>query len=137
MGERRHGYLTDSRARAANDPQAVLSWFEGLLRRVVREELAEVVHPADDWRDQRRSQLGSRRHCAAVRRRLAENPDDPQAKIVGDRFLLTPSAIAEELARIGRKAEKPKSGLTAAEPTPASPEDEAVARMRRRLTQVK
>ena len=56
---------------------------------------------------------------------------------MGDRFLLTPSAIAEELARIGRKPEKTKPGLTAAEPAPASPEDEAVARMRRRLTQVK
>lgn len=137
MTERRQrsSYLTDSRPRetAANDPQAVLSWFEGLLRRVVREELADATHPADGWRDQRKSPLGSRRHCSAVRRRLTENPNDPSAKMIGDRFLLTPDAVAEELTRVGRKP-APKR---APEAPAASPEDEALALLNRRLRQVK
>jgi hypothetical protein len=110
-------------------------WFEGLLRRVVREEIAAAGHPADDWRDQRGSPLlGPRRHCAAVRRRLGIDPHDPMAKIVGDRFLLTTDAIAEELERIGRK---PASVAKCSPVAPESPEAEAIERVKRRLQSVK
>lgn len=119
-------------------------WFESMLRRVVREEMAAFCHPSDDWRDQRQSPvLGPRRHCAAVRRRLQINPSDPCAKILGERFLLTTDAIAEELERLGRRPEagETERGLRKAPRTPApaeaSEEDEALARVRHRLQRVK
>ncbi len=112
----------------------LLEWFEGLLRRVVREEVAAAGHPADSWRDQSQSPvLGSRRHCRAVRHRLAADPQDPQAKRIGDRFLLTQEAIAEELDRVGHKPDR----HPAPEAEPSTPEDEALARVQRRLRQVK
>lgn len=112
-------------------------WLEGLLRKVVREEMAAAAHPSDDWRDQRRSPiLGARRHCAAVRRRLAADPQDPMAKIVGDRFLLTTDAIAEELERVGRKPATVAKCEPVAIP-PESPEAEAIERLQRRLRSVK
>jgi hypothetical protein len=110
--------------------------LENLLRKVVREEMAAASHPSDDWRDQRRSPvLGPRRHCAAVRRRLGADPHDPMAKIVGDRFLLTTDAIAEELERIGRK---PATVAKCSAIAPSeSPEAEATERVKRRLRSVK
>ncbi len=51
--------------------------------------------------DQSRSPLGSRRHHAAVRRRLARGL--PGAAIVGRRHLLSSEALAEELARAGHR----------------------------------
>lgn len=114
----------------------LLEWVEGLLRRVVREELAAAAHPADDWRDQRQSQLGPRRHCLAVRRRLRADPEGRSAKILGNRFLLTLDAIAEEMERLGRKPDDTAAGVTAPSP-PQSPESEALARVQRRLQRVK
>lgn len=113
--------------------------FEPLLRKVVREELDARCHPSDDWRDQKRSPvLGPRRHCQAVRRRLQENPSDPSAKIVGDRFLLTTDAIAQELDRIGKGRPGPLGAPVPAKPkTPDSPEAEALERVQRRLQRVK
>jgi len=112
-------------------------WLETLLRKVVREEMAAAAHPSDEWRDQKRSPiLGARRHCAAVRRRLGADPHDPMAKIVGDRFLLTTDAIAEELERVGRKP----STVVKCPPVqlpPESPEAEAIERVKRRLRSVK
>jgi len=111
----------------------ILELLEGLLRRIVREEVASAAHPSDEWRDQSQSPiLGPRRHCRAVRRRLAANPQDPGAKRVGDRFLLTPEAIAQELDRTGHKPDRQPAA-----PKPATPEDEALARVQRRLQKVK
>lgn len=113
--------------------------FEPLLRKVVREELDARCHPSDDWRDQKRSPvLGPRRHCQAVRRRLQEDPHDPSAKIVGDRFLLTTDAIAQELDRIGKSRPGPLGAPVPAKPkAPDSPEAEALERVQRRLQRVK
>ena len=111
--------------------------LENLLRKVVREEMAAANHPSDDWRDQKRSPiLGARRHCAAVRRRLGVDPHDPMAKIVGDRFLLTTDAIAEELERVGRKPTTVVKCPPVQLP-PESPEAEAIERVKRRLRSVK
>jgi len=111
-----------------------LSWLEGMFRKVVREELAAAAHPSDGFRDQRHSALGPRRHCLAVRRRLQLDAHDPTAKIIGDRYLLTPDAILEELDRVGRKPDAPGAGVVTGEPpAPLSPEAEAVARVKRRL----
>ena len=102
--------------------------FAGMIRNIIREEMQACLHPSDDWRDQRQSPLGSRRHCLAVRRRAAEGKTD--ARQVGDRFLLTTDAIAEEMARIGR----PKTlGKTETSRAPLTPEDEVRERIQRRL----
>jgi hypothetical protein len=47
--------------------------------------------------DQAASPLGARRHCAAVKRRLARG--EGGAANVGRRFMLTPEALHEELER--------------------------------------
>jgi hypothetical protein len=49
-----------------------------------------------DWVDQKRSPLGNRRHCAAVRRLVEQG--DAGASVVGRRCLLSPSALQAELA---------------------------------------
>lgn len=49
--------------------------------------------------DQRSSPLGPRRHCAAVRARIAAGK--PGASVVGRRFLLSPAALSDELAARG------------------------------------
>lgn len=121
----------DARAKYLRlDPTAIaVEWFEGLLRKVVRSELAAANHPVDNWRDQHQSQLSPRKHCKAVRRRLEANPDDPAAKKIGDRFLLTPDAVAEELDRLAQTPNDKRPDPV----EPQSPEDEAVARVKRRL----
>jgi hypothetical protein len=69
------------------------------------------------WLDQAGSPLGSRRHCAAVRRRVAQGLDG--AAIVGRRHLLSPAALAETM-----RAPKPKKSQQPSDP---------VARARERL----
>ena len=102
--------------------------FEGMIRKVVREEMQSALHPSTDWRDQRDDRvLTPRMHCAAARRRMAEGKAD--AKKVGDRYLLTTDAIAEELERLGR----PKTLGKVAPRAPLTPEDEVVERINRRL----
>jgi hypothetical protein len=53
-----------------------------------------------DWVDQSASPLGSRRHIARVRARLAAGRDG--AARVGRRHLLSPSALAEELSALSK-----------------------------------
>ncbi len=54
--------------------------------------------------DQAGSPLGRRRHIAAVRRRVATG--EPGACIVARRYLLSPEALAEELAAQSKKPRK-------------------------------
>lgn len=63
--------------------------------------------------EQTRSPLGSRRHCGAVRRRVARG--EPGAAIVGRRHLLTPEALAEELTRVSSRKIMPEPGESAAD----------------------
>jgi len=60
------------------------------------------------WIDQHASPLGPRRHCAAVRRRIAEGA--PGAERAGRRLLLTPDALREELSRGSKKQPKVDTG---------------------------
>lgn len=53
--------------------------------------------------DQGASPLGRRRHCAAVRRRLARG--EAGAAVVGRRHLLSADALGEELARTSHRAD--------------------------------
>jgi len=65
-------------------------------------EAAETPgNDTEEWIDQEKpGGLGPRRHCAAVRRRLAENK--PGAAKIGRRFLLSPAAYAEERGFMGQ-----------------------------------
>jgi len=80
-----------------------------LIARVLRtcadsiEDLAaEQKAEHRDWIDQVASQLGARRHIAAVRRRVAAGKGD--AAMVGRRALLSADAHAEELAAVSRRS---------------------------------
>ncbi len=48
--------------------------------------------------DQSRSPLGRRRHCAAVRRMVAEG--DARAAVIGRKHLMTEDALRAELSRV-------------------------------------
>lgn len=104
--------------------------FEGAIRKIIREEMQAVLHPSTEWRDQRQDTvLTPRMHCAAARRRIEQNL--PGAKKVGDRYMLTTDAIAEELDRLGRRhSTVHKAAATTRDLTP---EDEALALLSRRL----
>ncbi len=75
--------------------------------RVAADEAAE----RRDWIDQTRSMLGRRRHCAAVRRRVAAA--HPDAAIVGRRYLLSITAHGEELRLVGSRLRLVKTETTA------------------------
>ena len=93
----------------------------GTLGAALLEELADEVarrvldglragrHPSQV--DQHASPLGPRRHCAAVRRRLAAGLAG--GTILGRRLLLTPEAVEEELAssRVKRPAPDAESDV--------------------------
>ncbi len=69
-----------------------------------REELRSH-NDSDEWVDQRSPKsrvLGRNRFCKAVRERLERNPQDPHARIIGDkdpRYLLDAVGLAEEMER--------------------------------------
>lgn len=69
-------------------------WIAGIVRREL-----QANGQGDEWIQQRGSALGNRKHCAAVRRRIASG--EGGAAIQGKRFLLTTSALTEELRRGG------------------------------------
>jgi hypothetical protein len=78
-------------------------------------EWATIAAEASDerraWIDQVASQLGRRRHVAAVRRRLAAG--DGSASMIGRRALLSPEAHDEELAALAeRPARREKTEST-------------------------
>lgn len=73
------------------------------LAGMLREEL-QAANQCDDWIDQRmRTPLGRNTHCRAVKERLEQNPDDPHARIIGDRYLLSTVGLSEELHRRGKR----------------------------------
>jgi hypothetical protein len=87
-------------------------WAE-LKRELVADIAAEVVQRmqagAPGWTDQSASPLGRRRHCCAVKSRVAAG--QPGASIVGRRHLLSPESLLEELERASGK---PKAAPAAA-----------------------
>jgi hypothetical protein len=69
--------------------------------------MQEALHENDPdliGQNSRKSELGRRGHIDAVRRRVEAH--EPGAFIRGRRFLLTPEAHAEELAKITARAER-------------------------------
>ena len=84
--------------------------LQEFARLVAREVVALQREGQPQMIDQHASTLGPRKHCAAVKRRLAKGL--PDASIVGRRHLLTPDALQQELGRgVPCKARAPaKSG---------------------------
>ncbi len=71
--------------------------LQEFARMVAREIVALQREEPPEMIDQHASPLGPRRHCAAVKRRLAKGL--PDASIVGRKHLLTPEALQQELGR--------------------------------------
>jgi hypothetical protein len=91
--------------------ESVLATFAAL---VAREVVRELKAGPSDLVPQATSPLGKRRHCAAVRARVARG--DSSACIVGRTHYLTPEALREELTRCKapkRKAPKAKTARPA------------------------
>lgn len=76
-------------------------------------ELARSVESG--WIDQEFSPLGSRRHIAAVRRRMARRQPGAEldAFVIGRRYLLSIDAVAEEYFRPARGRLRLKRALRA------------------------
>lgn len=81
-----------------------MAGLEGLVDELAHRVAAIVVQRLRDapagMIDQSASPLGARRHCAAVKRRLARG--EAGAAKVGRRYLLSPEALSEELGRTSR-----------------------------------
>lgn len=90
----------------------VIEDLEERLKKV--EEALGMGVPFGNYIDQKKSLLGPKKHCAAVRRRALEG--DERAIISGRRFLLHPDAHREEL-----KLDSASSALTL--PHPADNDD--------------
>jgi hypothetical protein len=77
--------------------------LDELAARVAAQVVERLRGPAPaDMVPQEASPLGRRRHCAAVRRRLAAGSGG--AAVVGRRHLLSAEAIREELERASKRA---------------------------------
>ncbi len=74
---------------------------------------AEHRQQRTDWVDQHSSQLGAKRHNAAVRRLLGEGA--PGAAKVGRRHLLSPEALDAELRRVSSGAPKKSKTISVAD----------------------
>lgn len=78
--------------------------LEALVVRAVRRALTAAAD--DGMTPQSGSPLGPRRHCDAVKRRLAAGAGG--AAKIGRRYLLTPAALQEELSQVSStKAYRP------------------------------
>lgn len=104
------------------------SFLKQLAKELAPYLIAELraANEGDEWADQRspkcKATLGRNRWCAAVRQRLEADPDDPHARLVGDRYLLDTVGLTEELTRIGKPS-------VAKPPTPPDPDGAGAARV--------
>ena len=95
-----------------------------LRKTVIREHLelafADVARRVEvGWIDQQFSPLGRRRHCQAVKRRIAaRQPGDVlDAAVIGRRYMLTVDALVEEYfaSRVGGNIDALKTAPVANE----------------------
>lgn len=93
------------------------------LTTVVARKVVDELRGSTTWVHQRESPLGRNRHCAAVRRRLAEGLDD--AAKVGNRHLLTEAALREEMRRCFMPGMRRTKAATASDVAPVSDERQA------------
>jgi hypothetical protein len=86
-----------------------------LLRVLLAEiEIIETEERAErrDWQSQAGSPLGNRRHCSAVKRRIAAGLEG--ARIIGRRHELSPAALEQELQGLTKRKPKVEQSGTAA-----------------------
>ena len=99
------------------------------LRRAELRELEAILEDRRvdhvDWIDQTQSTLGPRRHCKAVKARIAARL--PGAALVGRRHLLSPAALAETLSST---RSKPNAPAEAEQPASVAAELEAALGLR-------
>jgi hypothetical protein len=109
----------------------VLGAFGSALAEEIATRLAKKLR-ADNagWVPQEKSDLGRRKHCAAVRRRMEEGRADATIVIRDGRkvYLMSPEAFLEELTRPRAKAK-----LRVSEPVEEDPVTSIRARVRRKL----
>ena len=104
--------------------------MEDFLQRLA-EELAPRIkaelEKTSAWVDQKGSPLGRNRHCAAVKRRMAEGLEGAYVA-PGNRCMLTPAALREEMQRTMTPAMPGLAKTTAPEATqPAGDPEERAA----------
>jgi hypothetical protein len=87
-----------------------LPFLEELADLMADRVVARLSADLPGWVDQAGSPLGPRRHIEAVRRRVARGLGG--ASVVGRRYLLSPEAMAEELASVTRRASRSRSRAT-------------------------
>jgi hypothetical protein len=111
------------RARFPPVPQTLIAISPEELETIIARAVRRALHAATDGEmiPQGRSPLGPRRHCEAVKRRLAAG--QPGAAKVGRRYLLSEAALEEELQRSGAR-QTPPAGAAC---------NDAAARLRREL----
>jgi hypothetical protein len=90
-----------------------LAFLEQLAELVADRVVARLSEGRPGWVDQHGSPLGPKRHCAAVRRRVATGLGG--AAVVGRRMLLSPEALAEELSRASQRAKPIRSVASVAD----------------------
>ena len=98
-----------------------------LAKLVAAEVVRELRSGPADLVSQAVSPLGKRRHCAAVRARVARG--DAGASIVGRLHYLTPAALAEELQTTSKPAKRRAHQLKAV----ARPAGDGLAELRAEL----
>jgi hypothetical protein len=96
---------------AGQQSEALVAFLDALADRVAALVTERLLSGAPGMTDQASSPLGRRRHCAAVKRRLASGK--PGAALAGRRHLLSAEALAEELSRVSGRPDS-------ASPSPAS-----------------
>jgi len=89
----------------------VVQLFNHLGDRVADQVVKRLRAHDQNMVTQAESPLGSRRHCAAVQRRVAAGL--PGASIVGRKHFLTHEALQEELSRL-----RPRNGSAAVDAAP-------------------
>jgi hypothetical protein len=115
----------------ASDPEAREAIRE--MVQLFRDELM-VANGGDEWSDQRsakcRATLGRNVWCRAVKERIARDPEDTHARIVGAdsrrRYLLDTVGLSEELSRA---SQKPVIAKVSPAPTSDPAESPHVARV--------
>lgn len=72
-----------------------------VLGNAIGDRVAAKIQNSSTYISQRESPLGRYRHCAAVRRRIAELPEaEWECAIVGRFHYLTPEGLRQELVRL-------------------------------------
>lgn len=121
MSAIRHDTTAPAESRAA---EALLTAIKPFARLVARELLEELRGYDTSWVEQSASELGPKKHCAAVRRRIAERK--PGARINGRRFLLSQEAMVEELGlESERRCRRPGVKKTVPSIAPGAPANDS------------